>query len=332
MLDTNLNKTCDIINIPNNEAATYPHITYNNNNLSFIWEDKYPMIWESQVRSIFYDTRSKEFSKIISYDDFSEYDIHPSYTFIDDTSGIATWTRAGDYIDQTITGQLSSINTGVINESVELNDHVSVIKTECSWSRSILLSDTSILVAWIDNHSGIDEIYGRLFNKDLAPLGSSFQISESVDSTIVWHLEIVKNSNDNIFIVWSEKMNKEVVVLGRCFDRYGNFLSDIITIDDKNVDSFTFIDVSINSIDQSIVVWEKNIYNKAKIFAQKFNANMNKNGKVYRISTNDIDDYEFYPKVIFETNERGTKVSSGIYFYKIFTNNYSQIKKMLLVQ
>ncbi len=59
---------------------------------------------------------------------------------------------------------------------------------------------------------------------------------------------------------------------------------------------------------------------------------MNKNGKVYRISTNDIDDYEFYPKVLFETNERGTKVSSGIYFYKIFTNNYSQIKKMMLVQ
>jgi len=299
-IDTAFTQISDIIQIPGSSASGDVYPAYNNDKIAFIWEDEHPVLMYSYIKGIFYDIGNGEFSQNFSfYNSAGHYDYDPVFIFLNDTLGAALWVGDGEDILDDILAQFSSLNSGVIGSPIGLNDHHFNQDIESKRGRGVLVSDTCLFVSWIDNSSGNDQAYGRLFTNSFIPIDSSFLISSADDSSDFWSLELVKTVDDKLFAVWSRSSGENWIIEGRWFDVNGNYLTDIYTIDDNSGVAGTDIDMSINLYSQVIVVWEKVINNKSKIYAQRFNENMIKYGEPYRISTNEIEENEYYPSVVF---------------------------------
>ncbi len=297
MLDTSLNIVSNMIDIPNTESYRRDFdINYQNRNLSLIWEsiDDPTSPTSSNVQHIFYNINNGEFTDTFVYDDKFLFNFSPVFSFINDTNGVAIWLSHSNG-DNFLSGQSLTLSKGAIGQSQELLDSIDV---NCKRVKNIVLADSIVFVVWIDNRTGSDQVYGRLFKSDLVAIGASFQISEAENGTIMFGLDIAKTTNDNLLVAWSKSIEKNWNVEGVWLNEFGNKLSDIICISRDSVLYGAEVKVAINYDNETVVIWEEALGNNAKIFGQRFSANREKIGEPFPISTSHPNDNQYWPNVL----------------------------------
>lgn len=201
-----------------------------------------------------------------------------------------------------------------------INDDIA--NSNAGTSRIILSQDSAkFLSVWVDDRTGIDKIYGRMFTVDGTPLAQSFLISDSLETTTLYNLSGTLNPLDGKFaVLWAVDSNPVWQLKLRWVDQNGIPESDILNITsaEDSVIEYPDFEIDIDYLGRMVVVWEEYSGGKSAIFSKRYSTTGNPYGQKIKVSQSSYADNvnQYYPKVKFYNNQ--------LYYVWWQTNSQSQ--------
>lgn len=241
------------------------------------------------------------FDKVVNEDDFaSTFDQkNPSVCIFPDRSFVTVWEdeRNGDldiYAQKyAFDGAMQGVNFEAAEEGFPKDQYL---------PRVSLLSDTSFVVVWVDEESFV--IYGRIYDDNLAPLGSSFQISDSPLDYSTWAPAVSSGHNGEFVVVWEDTRSGSNIYLRR-FDSSGSPLGSSLKVNDDAGERLHLSpDVSVDTSGIFVVVWEDFRNLDADIFAQRFDSDGAMLGSNVLVNVDSLSEDQYTPSVAMGWNGR----------------------------
>ena len=187
-------------------------------------------------------------------------------------------------------------------------------------------STNNFVVIWIDDYSGKDEIYGRLFSSNGIPKDYSFLITDSSGMSNFFYLSMDMDSLGNYVVVWSAEVNSRWGIYWRWYDNNGEPLTGVSSLTDgtNQVSLYSDVYCFISNGGKIIVLWEQDEDNYSRIYAQRFNSNRTPIGKPFRVSSNQRAYYQLSARVILNNDNIYTfwgESGNGVWANVIDFNN-----------
>jgi hypothetical protein len=319
-------------------ASIDPRISVNNKSDNIIvWED------EVSTSASIFNTYIQGNINLVNELDTNNYEFdngngdfiraRPDIGFLYDTSFVVVWSGNGDstIYNSGIYGQIVSTSLNRIGDNFLITDHYKN-NTNNLYPRIISLGQKKyFMVTWEDNSSGRYNLYGRKFNLNGTPLGSSFLISDDTAMTYMYYYSVAKDTAGNFVVVWFADKGKKSQMEWRWYNSGGSPSTNVeqITPLDSVFSSGSTIDVSIEKDGKFIIEWEQFDSNQIKIFGQRFLADKNKLGTPFRVAANNTASNEIYANVvlssdtIFSVWQEGNGIEGNIFDF----NNITAVNK-----
>ena len=246
---------------------------------------------------------------------------NPRVNFFNDSTVLITWDGDGSLSQQSaVYGRFSDTSLTNIDSVFMINDDIA--NTNAGTSRIILSQDSAkFLSVWVDDRTGIDKIYGRMFTVDGTPLAQSFLISDSLETTTLYNLSGSINPLDGKFaVLWAVESNPVWQLKLRWVDQNGIPDSNIleITSAEDSVIEYPDFEIDIDYLGRTVVAWEEYSGGKTAIFSKRYSTTGNPYGQKIKVSQSGYADNvnQYYPKVKFYNNQ--------LYYVWWQTNSQSQ--------
>ena len=246
---------------------------------------------------------------------------NPRVNFFNDSTVLITWDGDGALSQQSaVYGRFSDASLTNIDSVFMINDDIA--NSNAGTSRIILSQDSAkFLSVWVDDRTGIDKIYGRMFTVDGTPLAQSFLISDSLETTTLYNLSGTLNPLDGKFaVLWAVDSNPVWQLKLRWVDQNGIPESDILNITsaEDSVIEYPDFEIDIDYLGRMVVVWEEYSGGKSAIFSKRYSTTGNPYGQKIKVSQSSYADNvnQYYPKVKFYNNQ--------LYYVWWQTNSQSQ--------
>ena len=217
--------------------------------------------------------------------------------FLNDTTIVVLWDGNGDstIIQSGVYGQISSTSGNEIGDNFLITDHISE-KTNSDRPRFVYSQGKNFfIVIWIDNSSGVNKIYGRKFDLNYKPQGSSFLISDDSAMTNMFYYSAAQDTSGNFVAVWIADKGKQSQIEWRWYDNNGVPTTGVeqLTPLDTLFDSGNSIDVSVDERERVVLVWEQKTSVKfdSKIYARCFSSTKTPISASFKVSTNNSNSY-----------------------------------------
>ncbi len=104
-----------------------------------------------------------------------------------------------------IYGQLLNSNGNAIGNNFKIDSEDGQFQQHSP--RVAAISDGRFVVAWYDNRSGDDDIYGRVFNSDGSPEAPDFRVNDDDSQTKQAFPAVAADGNGRYFIAWVDWQN-----------------------------------------------------------------------------------------------------------------------------
>ena len=289
LLDSLGNKIRDPVFITANSDA--PYITVNSQYVMIVWSrtDAYGSYIHAQLLTIQGELVGDNLRIDDGYGEDIEYG--PRADFINDTTAIIVWSGHGrDVKESGAYGQFVSTSSQLIGGNILLSDHgeekVGTGNARVMCSRE---SD-GFIVVWRDDYLEENNIYGRLFEADATPKGSSFLITGDPELDGVGYSVADIDTCGNFAVVFQGKKDSQWQTYWRWFDKNGMPFGpvELVIEEDDSVEYGSGINLAVDRDGKSVVVWEQFENGYQKNFAQRFLPDRTPIGNNFRISV--VDD------------------------------------------
>jgi hypothetical protein len=168
--------------------------------------------------------------------------------------------------------------------------------------RISLVDDTSFVVVWIDGESF--DIYGKKFTKDLVPLGTAFQISDSPTPYTTWSPAVSFGPDGKFVVVWADTRSGNHIYARR-FDLDGSPLGAGFKVSsDDGSKLHVSPEVSVGWSGNFVVVWEDFRNNDADIYVQRYDSDGNKLEDNLLVNVDSLAEDQYAPSVSVGVNDR----------------------------
>jgi len=136
-------------------------------------------------------------------------------------------------------------------------------------------SNDNIFIAWTDNRNGDTDIYAQKYNSSgVAQWGPDLKININSDSVDQYSPSMAIDSNDNIYIAWTDNRNGDTDIYAQKYNSSGvaQWDPDLkININSDSVDQYSS-SMAIDSNDNIYIAWTDNRNGDTDIYAQKYNS------------------------------------------------------------
>jgi hypothetical protein len=308
-LDSSLNAISDTLLIENTCYGLYSSIDAIKNRIAVTWLINYGL--HSDIQGIVFQSKiNPQIDAVIRLDETpSDNGLgSPKICFLNDTLLASVWHGNVSNYSSDIRGQLLTISNELVGLDFWVNEYENLNDTITSRQPMIssFKSSSDFLVVWIDDRSGKENIYGRLFDLNSIPKDSSFLISGApllMDNITFTSMDI--DSSGNFIVVWSAEDNIGWNIYYRWFNKNTDPLTPVIGLTDSSdqVYPWSAVNCSISDNGKSIVTWESNKEAYSRIYAQRFNADRTILGEPFRISTLVYPGNQYYTKVILDQDK-----------------------------
>ena len=323
----------------NTFASVSPQIAVSNNKTIVVWEDRLSNIVSYFKTYIMGNVSPFNILDTNNYVMFNNNPatnavrVLPTINFLNDTTFLVTWSGNGDsnIVQYGVYGQIGTISGNKVGDNFLMSDHTSD-STDAFYSKIIYKKQNNYFyVTWEDNSSGRYNIYGRKFNLNGVPIGSSFLISDDSTMTYMYYYSVAMDTAGNFVVVWFADKGKKSQMEWRWYNNDGSPSTNVeqLTPLDSIFSSASTIDVSINKNGEAIIEWEQFDSNYIKIFGQRFHADRSKLGSPFRVATNNTSNDEIYANVvlsndtIFSVWQEGNGIEGNILDF----NNITSVNK-----
>ena len=240
----------------------------------------------------------------------------PDVAYLNDTTFIVVWIGEGSFFqsDFQLYGQIAT------NSLIFQGGHILLDDPEERGVRQFSLRVVArperddFLIVWLDDRSGSFRAYGRLFNSNGSPVGSSFLISEDQQLTWLGEVSVAVNDSGEFGVVWAgETDSNEWVVQMRRLGVDGTPLGPSIRVDLSAHNSlFTdYPDISFDRDGTFIVVWDMFINGISKIYAQRFESDWTPLGVNFRVSSVMDSSRQYFSSVLLRNGRIYTTWTSA---------------------
>jgi len=295
-------------------ASVTPRIAVNPNYNIVVWEDRVSNIVSIFntyiVGNIFTNSSTDTSNNIMFNTNYGDATRHyPDAGFINDTTIVVVWHGNGPSTPgpQTgIYGQIVSTAGNKIGGNFLITDHIANGANNGSPRIIFHEGNNFFIVAWRDNSSDSYRIYGRKFNLNGSPQGSSFLISDDSAITYLYYYSVAKDTEGNFVVVWTSDKENLSQMEWRWFTKDGIPTTPVeyLTPLDTLLSSASSVDVSIDEYGRIVLVWEqKNTENIIKLFGKRFLADKTAFGNSFRITDENTSDSQIFPSVIMRNNK-----------------------------
>lgn len=287
------------------------NIALRNNNVVVVWR-YLDITFNSYIRGQVFSTLqdSANQNNINFYDTY--YDAErgvPTADFLNDTTLIVAWSGNGPQtpFQSGIYGEITTTSLNGLGGNFLINDYLENY-TDAGLQK-ILVNEESknFLAIWHDdrNRSRINKIYGRLFDFSGSALGSSFLISDPLDTAETFYLSgAFDKKNKEFAVVWAVESNPYWQIRWRWVDSEGMPISqsELLTTDEEPVLEYAAVDVAIDDEGKVLVVWEQRHKEYSTIFGRRFITKNEPYGQIFKVSKSEYESHQFYPKVEIKNN------------------------------
>ena len=265
--------------ISNSTTAISHHFDCGSSNLIFAWEGGL-FTYNSYIKGRFLNLNGDTLSGVIRYDDPAGdyYRWSPRVSYLSDTTAIVIWKAEGPVYDG-IYGQLIDSNLNFDGNDLLLSEDVTTDQYPPSNPRiGSNRTDSTFIITWIDDRTGVPKVYYRLFTNDGTPLDSSHLVSEIPELTYSWGHDVIVNSTGQVIICYTAEINNSHWnVYLRVLNPDGSFVGPSTAINDYPALGAATVELAIDEADWGVIVWEgiDTGTNTSHVAAQRFSSDIN---------------------------------------------------------
>ena len=307
-LDNKGNSIGSTIRFASTFASLFPNVAANSKYTVVTWEDRLSntvSFFKTYVVGNISTNNALDSNNYVMFNNNPETDAirtRPNVNFLNDTTFIVTWSGNGDsnIVRSGVYGQIATASGKKIGDNFLISDHVND-SIDSFNSRVIYKGNNNyFIVTWEDNFTGRFNIYGRKFNTNGMPIGSSFLISNDTTMTYIFYYSIAKDTAGNFVVVWIADKGKKSQMEWRWYNSKGTSLTNVETLTplDTVINSGSTVDASIDETGKIIIEWEQSTADGTKIYGQRFLADRIKLGNPFKISNNINRDNQIYANVV----------------------------------
>ena len=274
--------------ISNSANVFSHHFDCGLSNLIFAWE-RWSFTFNSYIRGRFLNLNGDTLGGVIHYNDpaFDYYRWSPRVSYLSDTTAIVIWKADGPVYDG-IYGQLIDSNLNFDGNDLLLSEDVTTDQYPPSSPRiGSNRSDSTFIITWIDDRTGIPKIYYRRFINDGTPMDSSHLVSEIPDLTYSWGHDVIVNSTGQVIICYTAEINNSHWnVYLRVLNPDGTFVGPSTAINDYPALYAASVELAIDEDDWGVMVWEgiDTTSNTSHVAAQRFSTDINLLGNIFIVT------------------------------------------------
>lgn len=291
MFDTLGNSLSNRLDFPQTSSSQTTRFAIRNDSLVIVWRDIL-VTFNSHIQGQLLPLGADSVSQNFQFSDTVFFDserISPDVCFLNDSIFIVVWCGLGiDFpeVDEAVYGQLMNTSLEFIGNNFVLagtSDMQVIFKKVRVLSSG---NSDNFLIIWIDDHSGSNIIYGRLFTGEGIPLDSMFIISEDPEIENIWFIDAAMDESGNFVVAWGALKNSIWTIQFRKYNENGSTLSEIInaTSVEDSVLSYASVAVSMDFDGKGLVVWEQYLNNRSRIFGRRFNEDSSFLGNSFLLS------------------------------------------------
>lgn len=291
LLDTLLNPVSETILIENTRNCTDPSIDIINDKIALSWCKMYSM-YDEIHGTVFQSKVDTQISSLMYLDNIPRDNRleDPKISFLNDTLLVAVWFGALSGDESDIWGQLFTTSNKLVGANFLINEQDQYNITSKNPLIHSFKSNLGFVVIWIDDRTGEDEIYGRLFECNGTPIDSSFLITDvPIFSDLFYNLSMDMDSSGNFIVTWCDQVDSDWNIYYCWFNKNAEPLTDVIslTTSTNKVNPYSDVDCSISDDGNCVVIWESKISDYSRIYAQRFSWDRIPIGEPFRITSNE---------------------------------------------
>lgn len=313
-----LGTVIDSMGFVGTSASLSPRMAITQRYLATVWEDRIAnnlTFFVTYIKGNIRQLNSSDSGIYLMFNDDVPADWirgSPDVGFLSDTTIVVAWSGNGSYTPSPrfgIYAQIASVSGLKAGNNFLVTDHIGSSIDNANPRIVSRKGNNFFFVIWRDNSTGQYDFYGRKFDLDGIPQGSSFLISDDTTITNLFYYAVSQDTSGNFVIAWIADKGEKSQMEWRWYDKNGLALTPVrqLTPLDTLFGAGNSIDVSIDEKNRIVMVWEQNttVNSESKIYGQRYLPGEKQLGTSFKVSLEANDSsYEIYPTVV----SRGGKI------------------------
>lgn len=189
----------------------------------------------------------------------------------------------------------------------------------------------NFVVVWVDKRNGDKDIYAQRYDVSFNPLGVNFRVNSDTGSADQSE-PAVATDGERIFFTWVDGRNSDLDIFAKAIDWNWTYVNEIDIQDD--ISSFVLSQNFPNPFNLTTTI-QSTVHSKRKTAKSPIHTTLkiyNIRGRLVKTLVNEDLKPGTYTVIWDGKDNRGSEVASGIYFYRLKSEDCIETKKMLFLK